>query len=75
MLLEREGFPNFQEISKAVAAVAVAPTRDLNNPECPIYHYSRALVEYYEKEKEKIIADKPFIAKILDVIKAKISEK
>jgi len=73
MLLEREGFPNFQEISKAVAAVAVAPRKDLNNPTCPIYSYSRALIEYYDKNKGKITADKPYIAEMLDIIKKKIS--
>lgn len=75
MLLEREGYPNFQAMAQTVAALITVPIIDLNNPNCPVYSYSRALLAYYDVNKDKIAKNKPYIAKMINIIREKIEEK
>lgn len=75
MLLDRIESPNFKEIVKAVAAVAISPQEDLNNSSCPIAKYARQLLEYYQENEQKIIEsnkDKSFLKDFFSVISKKV---
>lgn len=74
MLLERIESPNFKEISKAISAIAVASKKELNDTECKISKYARQLLEYYQKNKQKIFEneDKIFLDDLINAIKKKI---
>lgn len=74
MLLERMESPNFKEITKAMAAVASTPQEELNTLACPISKYAKQLLEYYQKNEQKILEnkEKQFLTDIINCIKRKI---
>jgi len=74
MLLESRWTPHYQAITEAIAILAITPPEDLNNPECSIYKYTRELLDYYNKNKEKITEDKLYIMKLLDAIQKRVEE-
>ena len=78
MLLDRKESPNFKEVVKAVAAVAVSPQEDLNNSNCPIAKYAKQLLKYYLEHEQEITAadkDKAFLKDLFNAISKKIENK
>jgi len=74
MLFERIESPNFREITKAIAAVAMTPQEELNTATCAISKYARQLLEYYQKNEIKILEnkDKQFLTDLINCIKKKV---
>lgn len=76
MLLDRLESPNFMGITRAIAAVAIANKKDLNDPKCQIYNYARKLMEYYRKNEDKILVnkDKQYLTELISCIEKKLKE-
>lgn len=73
-LLEPRTSQVFQDIIIIISNLAIIPPRILNNPECPVYHYTRDFLEYYKQNKEKITEDKLYVTKILDIIQETVEK-
>lgn len=68
MLLEPSDTASFALISNVVAAIAIAPTTDLANPNCPISRYTKQLLDYYQKNAAAIREKNKDISELLDDI-------
>lgn len=73
MLLEPSCTPNFQTAVFGIVVLISASPEELNDEQCPIYKYTRELLDYYKQNKEQFIASRLTIAKLLDIIQEKIT--
>ena len=75
MILEDVNFPNFREIFKIIAALTTILPETVNNKACPVYYYTRDLLNYYDANKEVIDKERPNVKKLIEVIKDKIDKQ